>query len=75
MQAKLLTAKKKDKEALQILNKVDTTEIKIPLKIVRDKEVYDGDEIDIEFLDSSKGTFKLYMNEYDRPRYNPFVSN
>jgi len=32
MQAKLLTAKKKYKEALQILNKVDTTEIKITLK-------------------------------------------
>ena len=32
MQAKLLTAKKKYKEALQILNKVDTTEIKIRLK-------------------------------------------
>ena len=32
MQAKLLTGKKKYKEALQILNKVDTTEIKITLK-------------------------------------------
>ena len=32
MQAKLLKAKKKYKEALQILNKVDTTEIKITLK-------------------------------------------
>jgi hypothetical protein len=48
-------------------------EIKIPIKTVHDKEIYDGDEIDIEFLDLSKGKFKLYMNEYDRPRYNPFV--
>lgn len=50
-------------------------EIKIPIKTVNDKEIYDGDEIDIEFLDPSKGTFKLYMNEYDRPRYNPFIHN
>lgn len=48
-------------------------EIKIPIKIKNDKEVYDGDEIDIEFLDISKGSFKLYMHDYDRPRYNPFV--
>lgn len=48
-------------------------EIKIPIKIKNDKEVYDGDEIDIEFLDTSKGSFKLYMHEYDRPRYNPFT--
>jgi hypothetical protein len=50
-------------------------EIKLPIKTLNDKEIYDGDEIDIEFLDSSKGKFKLYMNEYDRPRYNPFTYN
>ena len=48
-------------------------EIKLPIKIKNDKEIYDEDEIDIEFLDSSKGTFKLYMHEFDRPRYNPFT--
>ena len=48
-------------------------EIKIPIKITNDKEIYDGDEIEIDFLDISKGTFKLYMHDYDRPRYNPFT--
>jgi hypothetical protein len=50
-------------------------EIKIPIKVTNDKEIYDGDEIDIEFLDpaNTKGKFKLYMNEFDRPRYNPYT--
>ena len=50
-------------------------EIKIPIKIKNDKELYDGDEIDIEFLDpnNSRGKFKLYLHEFDRPRYNPFT--
>jgi hypothetical protein len=57
------------------ISTINNADIKIPIKIQNDKEIYDGDEIDIEFLDPSKGTFKLYMNEYDRPRYNPFVHN
>jgi len=51
------------------------SEVKIPIKVNRDSELYDKDEIDIEFLDSSKGNFILYMNEYDQPRYNPFIVN
>ena len=49
--------------------------VKIPLEINNGREIFDGDEIDIEVLDSSKGKFRLYMNKYDRPRYNPFVIN
>lgn len=49
--------------------------VKIPIKVRGDKELYDKDEIDIEFLDSSVGKFILFMNDFDRPRYNPFVIN
>ena len=49
--------------------------VKIPIKVKGDKELYDKDEIDIEFLDSSVGKFILFMNDFDRPRYNPFVIN
>lgn len=48
-------------------------EIKIPIKIRNDKEIFDNDEVEIEFLDISKGKFKLFMHDYDRPRYNPFT--
>ena len=49
--------------------------VKIPINVNGDKELYDKDQLDIDFLDSSKGNFILYMNDYDRPRYNPFVIN
>ena len=49
--------------------------VKIPIKVRGDKELYDKDEIDIDFLDSSVGKFILFMNDFDRPRYNPFVIN
>ena len=49
--------------------------VKIPVKVPGDNELYDKDQIDIDFLDSSVGKFILYMNDYDRPRYNPFVIN
>ncbi len=49
--------------------------VKIPIKVPGNKELYDKDLVDIDFLDSSTGNFILYMNDYDRPRYNPFVIN
>ena len=48
-------------------------EIKIKIDTNNNKELYDNDTIDIEFLDISKGSFKLFMNDFDRPRYNPFI--
>jgi len=54
---------------------VGGSSVKIPVNVDGDKELYDKDEVNIEFLDSSKGNFILYMNDYDRPRYNPFVIN
>ena len=54
---------------------VGSAEVKIPINTKNEKELYDKDKVDIDFLDSSKGDFILYMNDFDRPRYNPFVIN
>ena len=50
-------------------------EIKHPIDVKNGREIYDGDEIDIDFLDPSKGKFKYFANNFDKPRYNPFVIN
>lgn len=49
------------------------TESKISIETTNNKEIYDGDEINIEMLGLEAGTFKFYENEYDRPRYNPYL--
>lgn len=46
-------------------------ETKIQIKSPKDDELMDDDEIDVEIF-SNGGKFKLYLNEYDQPRYNPF---
>ena len=43
----------------------------IKIQIDHKKELYDGDEIDVDFLDTSKGKFKLYINKIDTPEYHP----
>ena len=48
-------------------------EIKIQIKTKNNVELYDKDEINIDFLDTTEGKFILYSNDYDRPRYNPFI--
>ena len=45
--------------------------LKIPIEVTNDNELYDKDTIEIDFLGA--GAFTLYMNDYDRPRYNPFI--
>jgi len=47
-------------------------ETKIPIKNSRDEEFMDNDLIDVEIY-SNGGQFKLYLNEFDAPRYNPFL--
>lgn len=37
------------------------------------KELYDGDEVIIDMLDSTKGPFKLYMNKQAELQYNPHI--
>ena len=48
-------------------------EIKIPIKIKNDKEIFDNDEVEIEFLDISKGNLNYICMTMIRPRYNPFT--
>lgn len=52
---------------------VGSAEVKIPIDIPNNKELYDKDTINIDFLDISKGSFILFMNDFDKPKYNPFV--
>lgn len=51
----------------------DTYGKDLKIQINNERELFDNDEIDIDFLDTSVGKFKLYMNKYDEPRYNPYV--
>jgi hypothetical protein len=50
----------------------DTYGKDLKIQIDFERELFDSDEIDIEFLDTSIGKFKLYMNKYDEPRYDPY---
>lgn len=48
-------------------------ETKIQIHTRNESELFDGDEIFIDIFDNSLGKFKLYMNDLDRPRYNPYL--
>ena len=48
------------------------TSVKFPIETNRKKELYEGDEIELELFDSSKGKFTLYLHDYNAPRYNPY---
>ena len=45
---------------------------KMPIKVKGDKELYDKDKIDLDWLDKSKGNFEVNLYNFDVPRYNPF---
>ena len=51
------------------------SEIKIGIDSVNQKELYDGEEISIDILNSTEqnSKFKLYLNKMDEPRYNPYI--
>lgn len=51
------------------------SQIKFQIKTNNKKQIYDGDDVYIDELDNNKGSFKFYENEYDKPRYNPFIIN
>ena len=44
---------------------------KLPVKVNGDKEIYDKDIIDLPYLDSKKGKFKVKLYKIDSPRYIP----
>ena len=45
---------------------------KIPLKVKGDVEITNSQNIDVDWLDKSKGSFEVQLYNYDVPRYNPF---
>jgi len=46
---------------------------KMPIKVKGDKELFDKDKIELDWLDKSKGEFEVNLYNFDVPRYNPFV--
>ena len=46
------------------------TKFKIPT--IRNRELYNGDLINIPILDTSKGKFVVNIFDYELPRYNPY---
>ena len=49
------------------------TNIKIPIEIKGNKEIYDNQHIHIPMLNNSKGEFKVKLYNYNTPRYNPHI--
>jgi len=47
--------------------------VKLPIKIKGDKEVEEGQIIDIPGAKKENGNFKVKLYDYDAPRYNPHV--
>ena len=46
---------------------------KLSIKVKRDQELFDGDEIIIDEYSKKKDKFKLFINEMGMPKYNPYV--
>lgn len=45
---------------------------KMPLTIKGGREIENGQQIPLQWLDPSKGTFEVNLYNYDVPRYNPY---
>lgn len=45
---------------------------KMPLSIKGGREIENGQQIPLQWLDPSKGTFEVNLYNYDVPRYNPY---
>jgi hypothetical protein len=54
------------------VGKLNNTDIKIPLSVKGDKELFDGDEILVQGTDSDKGLFIVKLYNYETYRYNPY---
>ena len=46
---------------------------KMPIKVKGDKELFDKDKLELDWLDKSKGEFEVNLYNFDVPRYNPYV--
>lgn len=49
------------------------TSVKIPIKIRGNKEIEEGQSIDVPGSDPSKGNYKVKLYKFDEPKYNPFI--
>ena len=45
---------------------------KMPIKVRGDREIENGQDINVPFLDVTKGNFKANIYKFDVPRYNPY---
>lgn len=52
---------------------MDGNIVKIPIKIRGDREIEDGQAVQIPGTDPAKGAFKVQLYKLDVPRYNPHV--
>ena len=52
---------------------MDGNIVKIPISIRGDKEINDGQVVQIPGTDQNKGVFKVKLYKLDVPRYNPFI--
>ncbi len=52
---------------------MDGNIVKIPLKIRGDREIEDGQAVQISGTDPAKGAFKVQLYKLDAPRYNPNI--
>ena len=55
-----------------IQGNMDGNIVKIPINIKGDKEIEDGQEINIPGTNKRKGDFKVQLYKLDTPRYNPY---
>lgn len=46
---------------------------KMPIKVRGDREIEDKQQINVEWLDKSKGAFEVNLYDYNVPRYNPYT--
>lgn len=52
---------------------MDGNIVKIPIKIRGDREIEDGQAVQISGTDPAKGAFKVQLYKLDAPRYNPNI--
>lgn len=52
---------------------MDGNIVKIPIKIRGDREIEDGQAVQISGTDPAKGSFKVQLYKLDAPRYNPNI--
>ena len=54
-----------------VVDSNSNTDNKIPLKVNGDRELDDKQQIDLPWLDTSRGKFDVKIYDYNAPRYNP----